>query len=137
MSSLPRIRQPVRSRVPLDTKPPASVCSAPDAGTRERIGGKDASRQIPFRGFVEGWCWHRCVQRRGLGTDRGRGMSQPWQLQSCGLGYPWRWLRPWKPDIVAVQEFISPDPTVGAPWLGLISLDSVSFRRVHGHTLHG
>lgn len=53
-----------------------------------------------------------------------------------GLGYPWRWLHPWKPDTVAVQEFIRPHLAVGATWLGLISLDSVSFKRVHGHTLH-
>lgn len=93
-------------------------------------GGKDASRQIPFHGFVEGWCWRPCVQSRGPGTDRGRGMSQPWQLQRCGLGYPWRWLPPWKPDTVAVQEFsahISQLEQPGWVWLALTRCHSKEF----------
>ena len=81
----PGTRQPV-------SREPMCLCTR-GWNTRANL-YRDASCQIPFRGFMEGWCGHPSMQSCSPGTDPGYRVSKLWQPQSCELGYPWRWSHP-------------------------------------------
>lgn len=75
---------------------------------------------------------HAKLQSR---TDLGRHwVSQLWQPQTCGLGYPWRWCHPGSQMLCRKPSASSHgwSPYRGGPR----SPDSAALQRVHGHILH-